>query len=134
MKSKHIIDFPKWTRKDQLFENTKSYQEIKDRVNELNEILYSKINRPDFNTRDLFDWFNPMVDLYGEGAYENYIFTNMRTIMNTYFDITDPFFAKSNRDLTRDDIQHILKWKEIRRKELEFSKKADDDLKQLGLL
>ncbi len=134
MKPKHIIEFPKWTRKTQLFESTNSYQEVKDKVTQLTDTLLTKIGRPEFNTRDLFDWFNPMVDLYSNGAYENYIFTTMKTILSTYFDITNPFFSKSNTDLTRDDIQRIIKFKEIRRKEIEFSKKAEDDLKLLGLL
>jgi hypothetical protein len=134
VKPKHIIEFPKWTRKTQLFESTNSYQEVKDKVTQLTDTLLTKIGRPEFNTRDLFDWFNPMVDLYSNGAYENYIFTTMKTILSTYFDITNPFFSKSNTDLTRDDIQRIIKFKEIRRKEIEFSKKAEDDLKLLGLL
>lgn len=134
MKPKHIIEFPKWNRKTQLFESTNQYQEVKDKVTRLTDTLLTKIGRPEFNTRDLFDWFNPMIDLYGEGAYENYIFTTIKTIYTEYFDIIDPLFSKSNRDLTREDIQHALKFKEIRRKELDFSRKAEDDLKQLGLL
>lgn len=134
MKPKHIIEFPKWTRKTQLFESTNQYQEVKDTVTRLTDTLLTKIGRPEFTTRDLFDWFNPMIDLYSEGAYENYIFTTIKTIYTEYFDIIDPLFSKSNRELTREDIQRALKFKEIRRKELEFSRKAEDDLKSLGLL
>lgn len=134
MKTKHIAYFPNWTASHKLNESHEDYEVIKEKVVALSDELLKKLGKPDLSTQDLMKWFGGLIELYREGKYQNYIFVSIKDILSSRFSEIEKFFTKSNTELTLDNIEAIKFFKQISAEEANFIKKADSQLKELGII
>jgi hypothetical protein len=132
VKTKHIIHFPKWTNIAKLNESLEDYNIVKAEVEALINEIKEKLG-PSLTTAELMKWFKGMLNLYKQGKYQTYIFNQIQTIVQPFYNILGKFFTKSNTDLKLDDIEAIKFLKSISQIEHSHMRNAEAKLRELGL-
>lgn len=128
MRTKHISRYSNW-----LVENS-GEQDTLAQIDDLNSQLTSAKSAGQLDTRTVMDWFHSMLEIYDSVEYKGLIFMEMKKVIQRYYSDLYPIFRKNNPDLTKRDIQEILRYKEIAGQETKLLASAEATLKELGLL
>lgn len=128
MRTKHISRYSNW-----LVENS-GEQDTLAQIDDLNSQLTSAKSAGQLDTRTVMDWFHSLLKIYDSVEYKGLIFMEMKKVIQRYYSDLYPIFRKNNPDLTKRDIQEILRYKEIAGQETKLLASAEATLKELGLL
>jgi hypothetical protein len=127
----YVTTFRNWVR---LNENNEDEQQITDRADTLNREFEEAASQGQLKTADLMIWFHGMMDLYDNSTLKGLIFKKMKMIWAKYFRSIYPILNMDNRELTKNDIMQIKRYKQLSNDETRQERSADDLLKELGLL
>jgi hypothetical protein len=127
----YVTTFRNWVR---LNENNEDEQQITDRTDALNREFEEAASQGQLKTADLMIWFHGMMDLYDNSTLKGLIFKKMKMIWAKYFRSIYPILNMDNRELTKNDIMQIKRYKQLSNDETRQERSADDLLKELGLL
>lgn len=128
MRTKHISRYSNW-----LVENSGEKDTLA-QIDDLNSQLTSAKSAGQLDTRTVMDWFHSLLKIYDSVEYKGLIFMEMKKVIQRYYSDLYPIFRKNNPDLTKRDIQEILRYKEIAGQETKLLASAEATLKELGLL
>lgn len=128
---RYVDTFRNWIR---LNESNEDEQQISDRADTLTREFEEALSQGQLKTADLMIWFHGMMDLYDNSALKGLIFRKMKPVWAKYFRVIYPLLNMDNRELTKNDIMQIKRYKQLSNDESRHEKSADDLLKELGLL
>ncbi|CAB4174689.1 hypothetical protein UFOVP1247_30 [uncultured Caudovirales phage] len=131
---KHIPSFLKWTSLNETENMEDDFDQLEEEVTSLNNNLTQAIQDNRLTTRILMDWFNSMMDLYNSREATAYIAEELGNMIKIHVHAMTPFFTVRNTELTRQDIATIRQYKQLVGIEATNTKKAEDRLRDLGLL
>ena len=134
MTRKHIPPFLKWISLNETENIEDDFDQLEEEITSLNDTLSQAIQDNRLTTRILMDWFNSMMNLYNSREATAYVAEELGEMIRKYVHEMTPFFTVRNTELTRQDIATIRQYKQIVGIEATNTKKAEDRLRELGLI
>ena len=127
---KYIPKFNNWVKINENIEEN----EIDERATALTRDFEEAISKGNLQTSSLMVWFNGMMDLYDNTSFKGLVFNKMKPVWAKNFKVIYPILNMDNKELTKNDIMQIKRYKQISSNEVTNQRGADDLLKELGLL